>query len=1392
MSVVTNFMSQVEFFSRYNSNGIYGLSGTLGIECTATTRLLREMFEVKVCCIPPHKRRKLFENNAIIVNGSQEQWFGEIMKAVDRAVEKKSWKGKGRAVLILCEDIRTAEQLKQCVLQRGLKQYTEETVKLYAHSNSDEMKCTDHTFKSGEVVIATNLAGRGTDIKVTKEVNESGGLFCIVTFLARNRRVEQQAFGRTAQKGEPGSAQCIIHASSLPQHFQGQDLDSMRELRERDENARLDRLMRYDITQVRRKESLFKKHCAVLAKIDGILGPREDKQIMIDCLNENWGQWLQIKNKEISSEECNEEFIFQEIDGIHSKLMSLISTNFDVLSFPMINVYHLIKFANNLLITPTNENLERAHLYYTRSIELEPRYALASYYNRAYCIIICRKRKHRKEEALKDLNNALRSLASYRNDLTYVSQSVNLVRNINPPNNTKAEVLSHDPENDSDDCFTKQIKVRMQMLDFIAKNLEESIKKLNDMKESDNIEASPLAIFSLMPAADKITHGELYALWNRGLEITFSLKIKPAFCWSALVVFVLGAVEIAAGVALATLSVGFLASFGMGLITEGISDCIDGIIGMVTGEFSWLEWGASKAIGLAVSLISGGVARVATKGVKVIQIGKAVRKLGTELKAASKITRKGFTECLKTNSKNVGKYVGKELVMEGVGRALDWGENKIFEIIVADFGKRCKKIARNSLTKSFIRGSLGVSTNIFIATKVEHDVSIILDDEELPPMLEREACSFFTSVGHEAMKMLLCYSKVEEKLKSASLSLFHQLSEKHKGGKALYKAIEGGLMAGIIADAVTKVSFMIAMFIPETERICREYQSEVKGDISPSSQPEISQFHSVKSLKLKLVEVVGDVFATSVATILQQNLGSVVNHGLNRTINHVGREFVSDRIRRQETFEAVKAGQGANYIRHMDLFPSDSPDAHMIMSYAKQMEESHTPGSILELKAAVLMGEYGRGVTIYEMKKGKRVLSCSIDPQSSSKHATSSNIELIYTPPHDNHSPGHYDVVVDGKKRRVDPDASNCLFHAYTLGLNPELSHTEQKKHASIMRQKVVESFKTQPELWHDHILQRVEMERAKRGNHFAMLGAGVPKNEKTKVHPELYYESIDGNKLHTFYVQDNEVAAHVVRVYTTTLFHENGYLVDGNGSSDLKLKEMHVTYGGLNFSENEGRCFHTQYLSGMILHHGGLATDTEVAYHPAPSEAGANVGDRYGGLSTSPYYNILERDIWRKEVTVGNQTKTMREWIGEKDFNMTVKATISPLVPNNFETFFQNLNAHRRKTGRPEVHPTNKSTLRRRLNLVQSMDPRAYRVTKLDNQVTVNGHTETVRMPIDYDIHIPDSYTLPNQRLKEQEIRKGRKKVPRQTFNVAPTYRKPPLKPNSRKVRKFEQLKKK
>lgn len=340
MSVVTNFMSHIELFRRYKEKGaIFGLSGTLGLDSAVTANVLCDLFQVFVCSIPTHKRRKLYEKPPCIVPGEYAAWIARIMDAIKEAVKPEPWK-KGRAVLVLCEDIKTASELNTHIHQeRSIRKKP----RLYAHSSSeDEIKSiNEHYFDSGEIIIATNLAGRGTDIKITEEVNRSGGLFCIVTFLPRNRRVELQAFGRTGRKGESGSVQCILRASSLPPHFQELSLSEIRDLRAKKEQVRLNRLIQSDVKEVQLKETLFKKHCKVLQQIHKLVHSRDDKQVVFDSLNESWGQWLLMKGEQI--EALDEETLIHELSQAHRQWKPVIPyITTDPVHLPVTNFYHLV------------------------------------------------------------------------------------------------------------------------------------------------------------------------------------------------------------------------------------------------------------------------------------------------------------------------------------------------------------------------------------------------------------------------------------------------------------------------------------------------------------------------------------------------------------------------------------------------------------------------------------------------------------------------------------------------------------------------------------------------------------------------------------------------------------------------------------------------------------------------------------------------------------------------------------------------------------------------------------------------------------------------------------------------------------------------------------------
>jgi preprotein translocase subunit SecA len=87
---------------------------------------------------------------------------------------------------------------------------------MYTMNNMNQEREIEKINK-GEIIIATNLAGRGTDIK-TDEIEKYGGLHIIVTFMPSNERVEEQGFGRTARQGKRGTGQMILNAKKYKEY----------------------------------------------------------------------------------------------------------------------------------------------------------------------------------------------------------------------------------------------------------------------------------------------------------------------------------------------------------------------------------------------------------------------------------------------------------------------------------------------------------------------------------------------------------------------------------------------------------------------------------------------------------------------------------------------------------------------------------------------------------------------------------------------------------------------------------------------------------------------------------------------------------------------------------------------------------------------------------------------------------------------------------------------------------------------------------------------------------------------------------------------------------------------------------------------------------------------
>src|SRR5450432_1421676 len=127
----------------------------------------------------------------------------EKLKAVIEEVEKM--RGLGRPILVGTTSVEVSELLSRMMKQKGLPHNV-----LNAKQHAKEAQVVAEAGLTGAVTIATNMAGRGTDIKLGPGVKEAGGLAILGTERHESRRVDRQLRGRAGRQGDPGTSQFFV------------------------------------------------------------------------------------------------------------------------------------------------------------------------------------------------------------------------------------------------------------------------------------------------------------------------------------------------------------------------------------------------------------------------------------------------------------------------------------------------------------------------------------------------------------------------------------------------------------------------------------------------------------------------------------------------------------------------------------------------------------------------------------------------------------------------------------------------------------------------------------------------------------------------------------------------------------------------------------------------------------------------------------------------------------------------------------------------------------------------------------------------------------------------------------------------------------------------------
>ena len=180
------------YFRMYNK--LSGMTGTAKTE----EEEFRNIYNMFVICIPTNKPVIRIDETDLLYPGKEGKY-----NAIVKVIEMKH--KEGQPVLVGTIAIETSEIISKMLTKKGIKHEV-----LNAKNHAREAEIIAHAGEKGAVTIATNMAGRGTDIKLGEGVKELGGLCVIGTERHESRRIDNQLRGRAGRQGDPGFTQFFV------------------------------------------------------------------------------------------------------------------------------------------------------------------------------------------------------------------------------------------------------------------------------------------------------------------------------------------------------------------------------------------------------------------------------------------------------------------------------------------------------------------------------------------------------------------------------------------------------------------------------------------------------------------------------------------------------------------------------------------------------------------------------------------------------------------------------------------------------------------------------------------------------------------------------------------------------------------------------------------------------------------------------------------------------------------------------------------------------------------------------------------------------------------------------------------------------------------------------
>ena len=1104
LSLITNFLSNVALFNRYLEDGsLYGVTGTLG--GPAENNFLKRTYPLELIPIPTNKIKKLYEMPATITNDSYS-WRKSIVNKTLQCVKNK------RTLLIICEDILTVSDLEQ-LLKLRLAEASNYSIVIYTRDDlPDESNTIKKAFKSGDIILATNLAGRGTNIILDGEVQKCGGLHVLLTFLPRNRRVELQAFGRAARQGAPGSCEVLFDGSKLPASFKNKSIQKIRELVNEKENENIMRMANEDMKQGRIRETLFKFYCENLKlfylELKNKLNDKYQFEAQIDSVNEWWAYWLQMNTKRIKAETIEEtQHLLRELKSEIEKVKLTILDNCS----PTQNPYHIIKYANQI----ADKSPDEAIIMYSKAIELSNCWSLPAFYNRAYCRLKKAKGHHKVFiETIADLKEADKRIDFFTQQLVHLSAAIQVSVQSNSELARKREEIT----------VFDQLQTRGEHYSSLKNNIVKAITILEDCNSKESsVDIKTSRIFDQIPSGSPNHFEETLRLSSLGFELTFSVKERPKFCWAAFWVMMLGVLEAVAGAALCIFSVGALTTVGMGLIIEGVSDIIDGIEGMIKGKFSLKDWAIKKAISIAISIACAGIKVVMRAGMQLVRGARAAVMQGSraaaqassqgiraaknagvkvatakmkmsiavaksefsnelnaaknafnELKAIRNVASQGLTDAMKKNAINAGKLIGKVMVKQGVMKVVDFAESKILKTLVNRLKEKVKEAFKEKCRDEFGKKNSPFKTLFLNISENTFENMAKCDNE----VIKRQ----FLQTKVKALKEL--YSVIAEntvaeliqnsaRIKEITNYIYkikeHLVKNKSKGSFV----IEGVMSSTIVITTLNKLNELSEKFFDEFSNNGKSFCKSNGIILFEHPAPNCLTPEQLEFLKYELVDVLANVYSASFETLFEDGINSQILRGFSKSFNSAITKTIADKLNTGKTIELLNHGAKQNALAFGPLNQSGKvKTSKMRGSYADKLVDENTTGSLCDLR--ILAESEKRKVDIYEKdSSGKLKMRIGVYPTHFDKNEPP--LKMLYHAPSSELDIGHYEALDGNAAIQCKGNNKSCLFEAFERAKNLNLSDAEILANASAARQLCARKVRENPS-FEPLIRRRTEM----------------------------------------------------------------------------------------------------------------------------------------------------------------------------------------------------------------------------------------------------------------------------------------------------------------------------